>query len=566
MSDSFFGAQNLAFSNLSFSSQNISLVKTNVGWSAIALLISAFILLPIGSVIFLAVFPADNIWPHLMATTLPRYISTTILLMISVGALAGIVGTVTAWFVVRYSFSGSTWLQWALLMPLAIPGYVGAYALVDLLEYAGPVQSILRETFGWSSSQDYWFPEIRSFGAAVFVLSLSLYPYVYLLTRAAFRDQASSVEEVARSLGALPSERFFKISLPLARPAVAAGIAIVMMETVNDFGTVDYFAVQTLTTGIFSVWLQSSNVGGAAQLACVVLTIVILLVSLEKLSRRRMQFFNMSSKQKKVAKIRAHGAINVLAFLFCFVPVLLGFVVPLVVLAEHSMSSPHLFLDRALIDATWNTVFTGTIAAAFTVFLSIFMVFGMKSMKGKLPKITMPITTIGYAVPGAVLGVGILIPLAALDNAMADAIYFITDIDLGLIFTGTSFAIILAYIVRFFAIGQGATEAALGRISPNLEHAARSLGKNRTSILNKIYLPIIKGSLGSAMLLIFVDCVKELPATLLLRPFNFDTLSTRVHEQASLEDLANAAPAAIYISLVGLCAVVLLARTNRFEQ
>jgi iron(III) transport system permease protein len=278
-----------------------------------------------------------------------------------------------------------------------------------------------------------------------------------------------------------------------------------------------------------------------------------------------MQFFNMSSKQKKVAKRRAHGAVNILAFLCCFVPVLLGFVVPLVVLAEHSMSSPHLFLDKALIDATWNTVFTGTIAAAFTVFLSIFMVFGMKSMKGKLPKITMPLTTIGYAVPGAVLGVGILIPLAALDNAMADAIYFVTDIDLGLIFTGTSFAIILAYIVRFFAIGQGATEAALGRISPNLEHAARSLGKNRASILNKIYLPIIKGSLGSAMLLVFVDCVKELPATLLLRPFNFDTLSTRVHEQASLEDLANAAPAAIYISLVGLCAVVLLARTNRSE-
>jgi iron(III) transport system permease protein len=565
MSDLSFGAQKLAFLNLSFSSQNESLAKANVGWSASALLISAFILLPIVSVIFLAVFPTDNIWPHLMATTLPRYISTTILLMISVGTLAGIIGTLTAWLVVRYSFTGSIWLQWALLMPLAIPGYVGAYALVDLLEYAGPIQSILRETFGWSSSQDYWFPEIRSFGAAVFVLSLSLYPYVYLLTRVAFRDQASSVEEVARSLGAPPFERFFKISLPLARPAVAAGVAIVMMETVNDFGTVDYFAVQTLTTGIFSVWLQSSNVGGAAQLACVVLTIVILLVSLEKLSRRRMQFFNMSSKQKKVKKIRVHGAINILAFLCCFMPVLLGFALPLVVLAEHSMSSPHLFLDKALIDATWNTVFTGTIAAAFTVFLSIFMVFGMKSMKGKLPKITMPITTIGYAVPGAVLGVGILIPLAALDNAMADAIYFITDIDLGLIFTGTSFAIILAYIVRFFAIGQSATEAALGRISPNLEHAARSLGKNRASILNKIYLPIIKGSLGSAMLLVFVDCVKELPATLLLRPFNFDTLSTRVHEQASLEDLANAAPAAIYISLVGLCAVVLLARTNRFE-
>ena len=551
--------------NSSFSGQYKPLIQANFGWSITAIIISAFILLPVLSVIFLALFPADNIWPHLISTTLPRYISTTVLLMISVGVLAGIIGTFTAWFAVRYSFTGSNWLQWALLMPLAIPGYVGAYALVDLLEYAGPVQSTLRDVFGWSSSQDYWFPEIRSFGAAVFVLSLALYPYVYLLTRVAFRDQAYSVEEVARSLGASSYKRLFIINLPLARPAIAAGIAIVMMETVNDFGTVDYFAVQTLTTGIFSVWLQSSNVGGAAQLACVVLAMIILLVSLEKLSRRKMQFFNMSSKHNNVTKIKLTGFSNLLAFSCCFVPVLLGFALPLIVLAEHSMSNPKLFLDRALIDATWNTVFTGTIAAAFTVVLSIFMVFGMKSIKGRLPKITMPITTIGYAVPGAVLGVGILIPLAALDNGLADAIYYITQIDIGLIFTGTSFAIILAYIVRFFAIGQGATEAALGRISPNLGHAARSLGKSRTSVLNRIHLPIIKGSLGSAMLLVFVDCVKELPATLLLRPFNFNTLSTRVHEQASLEDLVNAAPAAIYISLVGLCAVVLLAKTNKLD-
>ena len=551
--------------NSSYTGQYRPLIPTNFGWLLTAVSISAFILLPIVSVIFLALFPTDNIWPHLIATTLPRYISTTVLLMISVGALAGIVGTSTAWFVVRYSFTGSGWLQWALLMPLAIPGYVGAYALVDLLEYAGPVQSALRGVFGWSSSQDYWFPEIRSLGAAVFVLSLALYPYVYLLTRVAFRDQASSVEEVARSLGATSSKRLFKINLPLARPAIAAGVAIVMMETVNDFGTVDYFAVQTLTTGIFSVWLQSSNVGGAAQLACVVLAMVILLVSLEKLSRRKMQFFNMSSKHNRVAKIKLNGFSNLLAFSCCFVPVLLGFALPLIVLAEHSMSNPKLFLDRALIDATRNTVFTGTVAAACTVFFSVLMVFGMRSIKGRLPKITMPITTIGYAVPGAVLGVGILIPLAALDNGMADAIYYITKVDIGLIFTGTSFAIILAYIVRFFAIGQGATEAALGRISPNLEDAARSLGKNKISILNRIYLPIIKGSLGSSMLLVFVDCVKELPATLLLRPFNFNTLSTRVHEQASLENLVNAAPAAIYISLVGLGAVVLLARANKLE-
>ena len=481
----------MAFLNSSLSGQNKSLVNANGGWAICAISISALILLPIVSVIFIAFFPANNIWPHLISTTLPRYISTTVLLMISVGAIAGVIGTLSAWFVVRYRFIGSSWLQWALLMPLAIPGYVGAYALVDLLEYAGPVQSALRDVFGWSSARDYWFPEIRSFGAAVFVLSLSLYPYVYLLTRAAFRDQTSSVEEVARSLGALSSQRFFKINLPLARPAIAAGVAIVMMETVNDFGTVDYFAVQTLTTGIFSVWLQSSNVGGAAQLACVVLTIVILLVSLEKLSRRKMQFFNMSSKHKTVQKIRLSGLSNILVFLCCLVPVLLGFALPLIILLEHSMSNPHLFIDKGLIDATFNTVFIGTVAAVVTVILSIFMVFGMKSVNGRLPKVTMPVTTIGYAVPGAVLGVGILIPLAILDNALADAIFYLTQIDVGLIFTGTSFAIILAYIVRFFAIGQGATEAALGRISPNLEHAARSLGKNRASILKRIYLPCL---------------------------------------------------------------------------
>ena len=419
----------MASLNSSLSLQNIPFLNANGSWAICALSISALIVLPIVSVVFLALFPANNIWPHLISTTLPRYVSTTVLLMISVGAIAGAIGTLTAWLVVRYGFIGSSWLQWALLMPLAIPGYVGAYALVDLLEYAGPVQSFLRGVFGWSSARDYWFPEIRSFGAAVFVLSLSLYPYVYLLTRVAFRDQTSSVEEVARSLGALSSQRFLKINLPLARPAIAAGVAIVMMETVNDFGTVDYFAVQTLTTGIFSVWLQSSNVGGAAQLACVVLTMVILLVSLEKLSRRKMQFFNMSSKHNAVQKIRLRGLSNVLAFLCCLTPVVLGFALPLIILLEHSMSNPSLFMDEGLIEATFNTVFTGTIAATFTVVLSIFMVFGMKSVKGRLPKVTMPVTTVGYAVPGAVLGVGILIPLAVLDNALADLIYYLTKFD-----------------------------------------------------------------------------------------------------------------------------------------
>jgi len=532
-------------------------------WSIGAVFIAALVLIPILSVGVLALFPTENIWPHLMATTLPRYLQTTLILMISVGALAACVGTGSAWLVSRYRFPLSRWLEWLLLLPLAIPAYVGAYALVDFLEYAGPVQTGLRSWFGWQTSRDYWFPEIRSMGAAIIVLSAASFPYVYILARAAFREQSGAAEEVARSLGAGAFGRFRRVGLPLARPAIAAGAAIVMMETVNDFGTVDYFAVQTLTTGIFNVWLESHNVGGAAQIASVILVLVIFLVTLEKISRRKIRFFNLSNRHRPVERVRLKGVPAFLAMMACLLPFLVGFVLPISVILSHAVNNPESWTDDGLMRAFGNTLTVGGIAAVVTVLAGVFLVYGVRLSGRSLPRLLLPVTTIGYAAPGAVLGVGILIPLAFVDHRLAEFIESLTGERAGLFLTGSAFALVLAYCVRFFAIGQGAADAAMGRVSPSLAMAARSLGRTRAQTLRQVYFPLIRGSIGSALLLVFVDCVKELPATMLLRPFNYETLATRVHDQASLENLGDASPGAVLIVVVGLCAVLLLARANR---
>ncbi|MGI3163109.1 ABC transporter permease [Pseudooceanicola sp. 200-1SW] len=532
-------------------------------WSLGAALIAALVLFPILSVIWTALWPEANIWPHLVATTLPRYLGNSLILMGAVGALTGAVGTGAAWLVTRYRFPGHRWLEYLLLLPMAIPAYVGAYALVDFLEYAGPVQIGLRGLFGWTSARDYWFPEIRSIGAAIVVLTASLYPYVYLLSRAAFREQSGGAEEVAMSLGRGPVRRFLTVGLPLARPAIAASVAIVMMETVNDFGTVDYFAVQTLTTGIFSVWLQSYNAGGAAQIACVILALVVFLVLLEKSSRRRLRYYNLSSRHRPVVPMRLRGAAAWAATLACTLPFALGFVLPGAVILSHAWNEAGAWTDPGLMLALSHTLTVCALAALVTVAAAVFLVYGVRLSGAALPRLLMPVTTIGYAAPGAVLAVGILVPLAGLDHRLADGIAAATGHDPGLLLTGTGFALVLAYSVRFFAIAQGAADSAMGRIPPSLPMAARSLGRNRASVLREVHFPLIRGSLASALLLVFVDSVKELPATLLLRPFNYDTLATRVHEKASLEQLGEAAPAALVVIAVGLCAVALLARANR---
>lgn len=531
-------------------------------WSAGAVAIAALVLLPVLSVVWFALNPDDNIWPHLLSTTLPRYLGNTVLLMVSVGAITAAVGAGAAWLVVMYRFPGHRWLQWALLLPLAVPAYVGAYALVDFLEYAGPVQTMLRGIMGWQDARDYAFPQIRSRGAAILVLSAALYPYVYLLARAALREQSGAGFEGARALGVGPWGRFFRVGLPLIRPAIAAGVAVVMMETVNDFGVVDYFAVQTLTTGIFTVWLQAGNLGGAAQIATLVLAMIVFLVTLEKLSRRRSRFFGSARQPRPVTPMRLSGRHGVLAALACLLPFLAGFVLPVAVLTSHALDARE-WAAPGLVKALYHTLTTGGVAAFITVLAGLFMVYGTRLSGHRLPVLLLPVTAIGYAAPGAVLGIGILIPLAFFDNALADAILALTGRDPGLILTGTAAALVLAYCVRFFAIAQGTADAALGRVSPSLPMAARSLGQTAGGTLRRVHVPLIRASVGSALLLVFVDCMKELPATLLLRPFGYDTLATRVHAKASLENIAEAAPAALMITAVGLIAVGFLARANR---
>ncbi|WP_438943248.1 ABC transporter permease [Profundibacterium mesophilum] len=532
-------------------------------WSLGAAAIAILVLLPILAVLALAARPGEPIWAHLLSTTLPRYFGNTVILMLGVGLLAAVAGTVTAWLVVMYRFPGRAVLQWALLFPLAIPAYVGAYALVDFLEYAGPVQTAMRAQFGWADGRDYWFPDIRSRGAAIIVLAASLYPYVYLLARAGFREQAGCTFDVARALGAGPLARFWRVGMPLARPAIAAGTAVVMMETVNDFGTVEFFGVQTLTTGIFTVWLEMGNAGGAAQIACVILMLVLVLVTLEKVSRRGSRFYRLSRSDRESSPITLGGLRGWAACAACALPVAVGFVLPISVITAHAIEQPDRWVDPGLLKALLNTLTVGGSAAVLTVLGALFMVYGVRLARSRLPRLLMPVTTIGYAAPGAVLGLGILLPLAAFDNAVADGILAVTGHDPGLLLTGSAAGIVLAYCVRFFAIAQGAADAAMGRVSPSLPMAARALGRTAGGTLRGVYVPLIRGSVGTALLLVFVDAVKELPATLLLRPFNYNTLATRVHEQASLEKIGEAAPAALLVIGVGLAAVAVMARANR---
>ena len=532
-------------------------------WSVAAVLIAALVVMPIASTVWIALTPTEYIWAHLLATTLPRYLSNTLILTIGTGALAAAVGTGAAWLVTMYRFPLSGLVEWLLLLPLAIPAYVGAYALVDFLEYSGPVQTELRHVFGWANPRDYWFPEIRSRWAAVVVLSAALYPYVYMLARAAFREQSGGTYEVARALGAGPLALFARVGLPLARPAVAAGTAIVMMETVNDFGVVDFFAVQTLTTGIFSVWLESGNAGGAAQIACMILVVILVLVALEKSGRRKLLFHAAARHRRPLTQVTLPFWAGCLATGLCLVPFAVGFVLPVTVISVQTVLRPEAWVSAGLVRAFTNTLWVGAGAASLTVLAALVMVYGVRLSGSRLAQLLLPLTTIGYAAPGAVLAVGILIPVAALDQRFADLVVGLTGYEPGLILTGSAATIVLAYCVRFFAIAQGAADSAFGRVSPSLQMAARSLGRSQGGTLRDVYLPIMKGSIGTALLLVFVDCVKELPATLLLRPFNFDTLATRAHEKASLENLSEAAPAALLVIAVGLAAVALLARATR---
>jgi len=498
-----------------------------------------------------------------MATSLPRYLRNSLIIMGSVALCASVIGTFCAWMVVTKEFPMRRVLEWVLLFPLAIPAYIGAYAFVDFWEYAGPAQTVLRDWFGWATSRDYYFPAVRSRGAAIFVISLSLYPYVYLLARAAFREQSSRTIEVARALGAGPVRAFWAVALPLARPAIAIGTALVMMEALNDFGAVEFFAVQTLTTGIFTVWLESSNVGGAAQIAVVIFGVVMVLVILERYSRRKMRVHQRHNQSTPPVRDVLPLGRGILVSFLCALPVLFGFIMPFAIMFEHALSVSGLWSDPVFLRAAWTSIWVGLVAAVVTVGAALVLIFAIRSSRSDAPKLLAPVATIGYAAPGAVLAVGILIPMAFFDRNLADLVEALTGADIGLLLTGTATAVIFALSVRFFALAFGSVDSAMGRFSPNIGDAARSLGLRPTQVLGRVHIPMIWTSLLIAVLMVFVDSIKELPATLLLRPFGFETLATQIYNAASLEDIQGASGASIVVILVGMVAVGVIARASR---
>ena len=531
-------------------------------WTALGWLVALLVIMPIAAVIWLAFNPSENIWPHLIGSVLPVYVESTLLLLAGVGALSLFIGVSTAWLVTLCNFPGRRVFEWALLLPFAIPAYVIAYIYTDLLEYAGPVQSGLREFFGWSSARDYSFPEIRSLGGAVLMLSLVLYPYVYLLTRSSFLEQSINIRDASRTLGCSAWQSFFRISLPVARPAIAVGLALVAMETLNDFGTVDFFAVKSLSAGIYDAWLNMSNLGAAAQIATLMMLFVVLFIWLERTSRAKAKQFSGADRFKRLERYNLRGGKAVAATLLCLAPVLFGFLVPLAELGSMTLNHLDQFTDSRFLQQASNSFLLSSGAAIFTAILALLLAYSQRlnpNLAGL--RFAAKLAHLGYALPGAVLAIGVIIPFAAFDNTLDSWMRDTFDISTGLLLSGTPFAILFAYSVRFLAVSSGSIESSLAKVTPSMDMASRSLGANSFDTLKRVHLPLIRTGLLTALLVVFVDSMKELPATLILRPFNFDTLATAVYQFASDEKLEAAAPGSLLIVLVGIIPVILLSRT-----
>jgi iron(III) transport system permease protein len=518
-------------------------------------------IVPVLAVLYLALTPGDNIWPHLVSTVLGGYITTTLTLMVGVGAGTLIIGVGTAWLVTMCRFPGRRLFEWGMLLPMAMPAYIIAYVYTDILEFAGPLQGALREMFGWSSKRDYWFPEIRSLGGAVAMMTLVLYPYVYLLSRAAFLEQSVGVFEASRSLGRGPWRSFFTVALPLARPAIIIGLYLVLMETLNDYGTVDFFAVNTFSLGIFDVWLNMNNISGAAQLASVMLVFVAVLVFAERHARRKQRFHNTSTKMQALPGFPLSGGRGWAATVGCLVPILLGFVLPTLVLIDYAQRHYDPELSREIMGHALNSVRLSVLAGGIAVVIAIVMTYGARVRGSRLLAAANRIAALGYAIPGAVLAVGVLVVLGNLDNGIDSFARENFGLSTGLIFSGTIAAVTFGYLVRFLALSLGTVEASLGKVTPNMDGAARSLGRGAFATMRLVHLPLIRGSVATAVLLVFVDCMKELPMTVILQPFNFQTLATFVHQYASDEQLGDAALAALSIVGVGVLPVILLSLT-----
>ncbi|MAM88100.1 ABC transporter permease [Allohahella sp. A8] len=536
--------------------------RNSRGWQLVALITALAALLPIAAVVYLSIAPSDGIWSHLWSTVLPRYIQNTIVLMLGVGICSALLGFGSAWLIALYDFPGRRWLSWALLLPFAVPAYVIAYVYTDLLQYAGPIQLSLRAFFGWERAADYWFPHIRSLGGAVIMFALVLYPYVYLTCRTALLEQSDNLMLASRVLGAGPARIFFRILLPICRPALAVGLSLVLMETLNDYGTVSYFAVQTLTAGLYDTWLNMGSVSGAAQIAVTMVGFALLLMFLERASRRSRERYSSSNRQRAIQPRKLRGWHAWLATLACLLPITLGFLVPCAVLLDYAISYFDVSWNSRFFSYAGNSLFLSGMSALVLIVVGTVLSYSIRIQPSRVNRLLARLSCVGYAMPGAVLALGVIIPFAATDNWIDSHMEAWTGEGTGLLLSGTTFAIIFAYCTRFATISIGSIESGMQRITPSMDQAATMLGSSPLNTLRRIHLPLLRPSLLTAALIIFVDCMKELPATLILRPFNFETLATFVYQYASDEQLAQSSLAALCIVVAGLLPLLLLNRAS----
>jgi iron(III) transport system permease protein len=523
--------------------------------------------LPLLTIIWLALVPGAtttgngvSTWPHLLRTVLPAALGKTALLLSGVGAVTLLVGTATAWVVTMYRFPGRDIVDRLLVIPLAMPTYIVAYCYVELLDYSGPVQSGLRALFHWRSARDYWFPEIRSLPGAVFVLAAVLYPYVYLSARASFVQQSVCALEVARTLGQTAIGAFWTVALPLARPAIVAGVALVLMECLNDLGAVQHLGVDTLTVAIYTTWLQRGSLAGAAQIALLLLAIVAGLFALEHSSRGRAGFQHTTGRYRSIPFSRLEGWWGIAAVIGCTLPFIFGFALPGSMLLRDAIRYAPEAIAGGLWKAARNSVLLALLAGMVAVALATLLAYAGRIAANGFTRPAVRLAGLGYAIPGTVLALGVILPVAGLDNridALARAAFGVST---GLLLSGSAAALVFAYTVRFLGMALGNVSAGLQRISPNLDAAARTLGVNAFGALLRVHLPMLLPALGTAGLLVFVETMKELPATILMRPFNFETLATLVYNRAALEQFEQAALAALLIVIVGLVPVLALHR------
>ncbi|MGB5772484.1 MAG: iron ABC transporter permease, partial [Crocosphaera sp.] len=528
------------------------------GWTVVVIIVAALIATPILFVVSSIFTDAGTIWKHLADTVLTDYILNSLWLMFGVGIGVLIIGVTTAWLVTLCRFWGCDYFEWLLLLPLSAPAYLLAYTYTNMLDYYGPVQITLRQWLGWQSFNDYWFPNIRSLWGAIIMLILVLYPYVYLLARTAFLEQSICTLEASRSLGCSPWQSFFKVALPLARPAIIAGLALALMETLNDFGTVQYFGVNTFTTGIYSTWFGLGERQAAAQLAAFLMLFIFTLIILELWSRRQARYYQNSSPQLHLPRYQLKSWRGIIAWLVCFLPFFGGFLAPAIYLVTLVINNATNALANNFFNLASHSLIVSIISAISALILALIMAYGKRLQDNFFMNASIRIAALGYAIPGSVIAVGILIPVGGLDNAIAHLLEQFFKVKIGLLISGTILALIYAYLVRFLPVAFGAVESSLGKIKPSLDDAARSLGATPSNILIKVHTPLMTGGMLTAIMLVFVDVMKELPATLVIRPFNFDTLAIRVYQYASDERLPEAAAPALAIVLVGMIPVIFL--------